>query len=128
MEFSESRIGAEKVVVNHSKENGIVGGVKNLIVASMVYLDTILKSEGDMNMINMAYIIWFFVTIAAVTGGVIIGKVLIASHKYKCTECGMEFNVKWYWGAKLWGHDSKGRDLQCPNCKQITYCRYTDVN
>ena len=56
VEFSESRIGAEKVVVNHSKENGIVGGVKNLLVASMVYLDTILKSEGDMNMINMAYI------------------------------------------------------------------------
>lgn len=78
--------------------------------------------------ISPAYQLLFLVIAIVVSfvSCIIVDKVIIARHSYKCTECDHHFRVKWYKGATIASHDEKGRDMRCPHCKKMTYCKYDD--
>ena len=67
--------------------------------------------------------LWVLITVPI---AVILGKISIARHEYKCTECGHHFRVKWYWGASLSFHEGDRRMLKCPSCKKPTWCKIED--
>ena len=66
------------------------------------------------------------ITLIGVIISIIIAKIIIARHFYKCTECGHRFKVKWYWGANLGPHDGNQRMMKCLKCKRPTWCKIDD--
>lgn len=75
---------------------------------------------------KVLWIMKYIIALIAVTITVIIIKIVISRHVWKCSECDHRFKVKWYWGANLSFHNGDKRVLKCPKCKKPTWCKIDD--
>lgn len=75
---------------------------------------------------KVLWIMKYIIALIAVTITVIIAKIVISRHVWKCSECDHRFKVKWYWGASLSFHNGDKRVLKCPKCKKPTWCKIDD--